>query len=796
MQPSRKSALQFHRGFHYRRGRRIAALLIFSLAMAAAMVQNADSMPEQQSNQSAPQQPAPSAPGMGADRTAPGQPKVRYPADVAGQIVADNAFRKFPKRDGWSQDLREVCRIRRASIATETVRLQKIAVESKSPFERAQAEFGLAELSAYLGDMNTAIQHWEAAYQIAQKSVPAGVPQLEEVLGAAYYHKSEMENDVYRSPGERCLFPPPLSMRFEKTGDSEQAIAHLLNFLKAKPGMVDSEWLLNLAYMSVGKYPGSVPKRDLIPLAPFESKQNTGRFVDVAHAAGLDLITMAGGIIVDDFDNDGLLDIITSSYDVCEPMHFFHNNGDGTFTERGAQAGLADQLGGLNMVQADYNNDGCMDILVLRGAWEFPIRKSLLRNNCDGTFTDVTGEAGLAEPATSTQTAVWVDIDNDGLLDLFVGNENSPSQLFRNKGDGTFEDISHHAGIDRTAFTKAVVAGDYDNDGYPDLYVSNLYSENFLYHNNHDRTFTDVGAKAGVQKPQQSFAAWFFDYDNDGLPDIFVNGYYFSADESIRSYLGLPHTADGGHLYKNLGDGTFKDVTAETGTGGVYMTMGANFGDVDNDGFLDIYLGNGGPEYGALAPNTLLRNDAGKKFMDITASSHTGDIHKGHGIGFADLDNDGNEDIIANLGGATLGDAHALRLFPTSGRHNDWISLKLVGVKTNRAAIGARIKVSLENKGLGTRSIYRTVGSGGSFGASPMEQHVGLGPNAGNVKIEIDWPVSKTHQTFANVHKNQAIEIQELAHDYKKLVRKRIRLGATNVHAAAHNKARGATLWR
>src|SRR5438128_2319861 len=120
--------------------------------------------------------------------------------------------------------------------------------------------------------------------------------------------------------------------------------------------------------------------------------------------------------------NNGLLDVAVSSYDVCQPLRFFHNNGDGTFTDRAAQAGLSRQLGGLNMVQADYNNDGCMDILVLRGAWEFPVRKSLLRNNCDGTFTDVTREAGLAAPATRTQAAVWADINHDGFLDLFVGN--------------------------------------------------------------------------------------------------------------------------------------------------------------------------------------------------------------------------------------------------------------------------------------------------------------------------------------------------------------------------------------
>lgn len=217
-------------------------------------------------------------------------------------------------------------------------------------------------------------------------------------------------------------------------------------------------------------------------------------------------------------------------------MHYFHNNADGTFTDRASQAGLSSQLGGLNMIQSDYNNDGCTDILVLRGGWEFSMRKSLLRNNCDGTFTDVTRAAGLSEPATRTQTAVWADIDNDGFLDLFVGNENGPSQLFRNKGDGTFEDISHSAGVDKIAFTKGVVAADYDNDGFVDFYVSNLYGGNFLYHNNHDRTFTEVSEKAGVHQPQsQSFATWFFDFDNDGWPDLFVTSYFFSADETRSS---------------------------------------------------------------------------------------------------------------------------------------------------------------------------------------------------------------------------------------------------------------------
>src|SRR5580704_18299057 len=160
------------------------------------------------------------------------------------------------------------------------------------------------------------------------------------------------------------------------------------------------------------------------------------------------------------------------------------------------QAGLSNQLGGLNMVAADYNNDGCMDLLVLRGGWELPMRKSLLRNNCDGTFTDVTQESGLGATVTQSQTAAFADVDNDGYLDLFIGNENTPSQLFRNKGDGTFEDISHAAGVDQTAFTKGVAAADYDNDGYVDFYVSNTVGANFLYHNNHDRTFTEIAKQA------------------------------------------------------------------------------------------------------------------------------------------------------------------------------------------------------------------------------------------------------------------------------------------------------------
>ena len=726
---------------------------------------------------------------MGVNRDLPLSAKgaLRFPVDIAGQVIANLLFQKFPKPVGWSQDLSEICRIRKQSLSNMVDRLEKRLdplhseqLSGEKPFDVIQEHYALAQLHAYQGNMDQAIKQWEAAYRIAAE-IPGGRPQLEEVLGTAHLHKAEIENGVYRTPGDRCLFPPRPGNPFPKyeiSSDSIKAIQYFTKYLETKPEDLEVKWLLNLAYMTLGKYPAAVPQKYLIPPSAFESKEDIGRFSDVAVAAGLKLFSMAGGVIVDDLENNGLLDVVTSSYDVCESMHYFHNNADGTFTDRTAQAGLAGQLGGLNMVQADYNNDGCTDILVLRGAWEFPMRKSLLRSNCDGTFTDVTREAGLAEPATSTQTAVWADIDNDGYLDLLVGNENGTSQLFHNKGDGTFEDISRAAGVDRKAFTKGVNAADYDNDGYVDFYVSNLYGGNFLYHNNHDRTFSEVSEQAGVHQPQsQSFATWFFDYDNDGWPDLFVTSYYFSLDESLRSYLGRPHNAETLKLFRNLGNGTFRDVTKEVGLDKIFLPMGANFGDVDNDGFLDIYLGTGGPEYGAMAPNALLRNQAGKYFADITASSGTGELHKGHGIAFADLGNNGHEDILLNSGGATPGDAHAFRVFRNPGNNNDWITVRLAGVKTNRSAIGARIKITVENESHAIRSIYRIVGSGGSFGASPLQQHIGLGKAVRIVNLEVDWPASKTRQSFSNVPKNQIIEIKEFATAYRELPHRIFGLG-------------------
>jgi tetratricopeptide (TPR) repeat protein len=721
---------------------------------------------------------------------------IRPSPEIGGISEAEAAIIDFPKSASWNKDPHTVCEIRNESLENMIDMAKGAlgagrtgALKGRAAIDIMQAHYGLGEVYAYEGDMDAALQQYVTSYEIAVSSVPAAILQMEEALGVAYLHKAEMENDVYHNPGERCLLPMSAVGSYHITEHSQKAVEYFEKYLEQKPNELEVQWLLNLAYMTLGKYPSGVPQKYLIPPSAFESKEDVGRFVDVANETGLKAFSTAGGVIVDDFENNGLLDVVTSGWASCGAMHYFHNNGDGTFTEQTAKAGLGDQVGGLNIMQTDYNNDGCIDILVLRGGWEWPQRKSLLRNNCDGTFTDVTVQAGLAQP-TSTQAAVWADVNNDGWLDLFVGNENGPAQLFLNQGDGTFKDIAVSAGVTRGGvFAKGVAAADYDNDGYIDLYVSNLNGDNLLYHNEHNNTFTEVASQAGVPGSRKGFATWFFDYDNDGLPDLFTTSYFNSIEESLRTYLGLPHNVATLKLYKNLGNGKFRDVTGETGLDKVFLPMGANFGDIDNDGYLDIYLGTGNPSYATVLPNVMLRNHDGKYFVDVTTSSGTGELHKGHAVAFADLANNGNEDLVTGIGGATIGDSHTLRVFKNPGHDNDWITLKLVGVKTNRVAIGARIKVNVQNQDQEARSIYRTVGSGGSFGSSPLQQHIGLGKDAKILSIEIDWSVSKTRQVFQNVDKNQFLEIHELSDTYVKLDRKPFRLRDSASQAGEHSSS-------
>ena len=595
--------------------------------------------------------------------------------------------------------------------------------------------------------------------------------------GMAALRLGEQENCLLNHNGDSCLFPIQGGGVHQLQRGAREAMATFDKVLEYNPTNLTARWLLNICCMTVGEYPDKVPPQMLIPPSAFASDYPLPRFPDGAAAAGIDVDDLAGGVVAEDFDGDGLLDILASSWNLRGQLRLFHNNGDGTFTERTREAGLWGLVGGLNMLQADYNNDGRPDVFILRGAWMGKAGhqpNSLLRNNGDGTFEDVTEEAHLLS-FHPTQTAAWFDFDGDGWLDLFIGNESygkevHPCELYRNNGDGTFTECAAASGVAVQAFVKGVGCGDYDNDGRPDLYLSCRDQWNLLLHNdgaatNHAREhpawrFTNVAKKAGVEEPLVSFPTWFFDYDNDGRLDIFVSGYSATVADVAADYLGRSNHGERARLYHNNGDGTFADVTRHIGLYKVLVAMGSNFGDLDNDGWLDFYLGTGDPEFTTLIPNRAFRNDGGTNFQDVTTAGGFGHLQKGHGIAFADFDNDGDQDIYSVMGGAYTGDNYRNALFVNPGNSNHWLTLKLEGTRSNRSAIGARIKVKVQTAG-GPRAIYKSVCSGGSFGASPLRQEIGLGAARGIESVEIFWPVTGTTQTFSGLQMDRFYRVRE-----------------------------------
>jgi len=694
---------------------------------------------------------------------------------VCGRGEVENYFRSAEKPTGYEQDLRANCLLR-ARMPYDALRelQQYVALAPQQTDKRdlqenvLRARYILGQIYSFLGNYGKAIEQFQTARELALTlgfKDQAGA--LEKILGIIRFRRGQVENWVAHHNPQSSVFPIPPGAQFTETTHTEEAITDFLQYLEQQPDDLEQKWFLNLAYMSLGKYPEAVPEKHRLPLSTFESKANIGRFVDVAPDLGVAVFAMAGSVIMDDFDNDGYLDLIISTGDHCQSLHYFHNNGDGTFEDRTAAAGLSKLYGGFSIFQADYNNDGWLDLYVARGAWETPVRHSLLRNNGDGTFTDVTVEAGInILPAIASQTAAWADYDNDGNVDLFVGAEYGPGHLFHNNGDGTFTDVSRQAGVDRTGFTKSAIWGDCDNDGYPELYVSNEGEENWLYHYNGDGTFREIARQMHVETPIWSFPVWFWDYDNDGWLDLYVSSHYESVSHVMRGYLRQPTTVEKHALYRNRKGRAFENVTREAGLDVVSMTMGANFGDIDNDGWLDFYLGTGAPSYGALVPNMMFHSVEGSHFVDITASSGTGSLQKGHGVAIGNLFHDGQPAIYVQLGGMVPGDRYYSALFKSPGNGNNWIDIKLTGVKTNRAAIGARIKLTVEDSAHQQRDIHRHVCSGGSFGSSPLQQLIGVGRATRIETLEIWWPTSQTRQTFHDVGLNQYIEVKEFAKEY------------------------------
>jgi hypothetical protein len=628
------------------------------------------------------------------------------------------------------------------------------------------------------GETEEAIKQFQKVLQQAtdpeyrQVVLPGFDTQTRERLALAYLRMGEQDNCIAGHTIESCLLPIQGKGIHTNQRGSRAAIQEYLSLLEKQPKHYSNRWLLNIAYMTVGEYPHNVPERWLIPPEAFESDYDIKRFYDVAPNLGLDVVGMAGGSIMEDFDGDGYLDIMASSWGLRDQLRYFRNNGDGTFTELTEAAGLKGITGGLNMCHADYNNDGYPDVIVLRGAWlnEHGLHpNSLLRNNGDGTFDDVTEEAGVLS-FHPTPTAAWGDYNNDGWIDLYIGNESTetshhPCELYHNNGDGTFTEVAAIVGVAAGGFVKGVAWGDYNNDGLLDIYVSRLYEPNILYRNEGKDasgrwSFKDVSAEAGVTEPIYSFPTWFWDFDNDGWLDIFVSGYYAPHGAVAADYLGLPTGAERPRLYRNNGDGTFTDVTKACNLYKVLYTMGCNFGDLDNDGFLDFYVSTGDPDFRSLMPNRMFRNAEGQYFQDVTASGGFGHLQKGNGVSFGDLDNDGDQDIYTVIGGLLPGDGFYNALFENPGHGNHWITLKLEGVQTNRAAIGARIKVSVSTENE-IRDIYATVTTGGSFGASSLQQEIGLGQATSIHEIEISWPTTGKVQIFKDVEMDQMLKIQE-----------------------------------
>ncbi len=652
---------------------------------------------------------------------------------------------------------------------------------------RLHEQLGTAELR--LGHERDAIKHFQRAYfvgkGIASAMPPGSASDTFFSLGVGYMRLGETENCCVQNTPESCLFPIRPSAYHTKAEGSREAIRALEQALKlthpGSPRYKQTQWLLNIAHMTLGQYPDRVPEEYLIPPQAIAPEEDFPSFPNVAKEAGINTYSLCGGAIADDFDNDGDFDLLVSSWEHTGQLRLFDNKGDGTFADRTKEANLTGLFGGLNMVQGDYNNDGHVDVYIMRGAWLGKYGRhpnSLLRNNGDGTFTDVTFLAGLADSHWPTQTAAWGDYDLDGDLDLYVGNEpvgtyNTDfstkefiaSQLFRNNGDETFTDVAAEAGVTNNRYAKGVVWGDYDNDRWPDLYVSNLNGENRLYHNNGDGTFTDVAQSLHVTGPTFSFPAWFWDSDNDGTLDIFVSAYIGRTNDLVDYYLDRPVTVEHPRLYRGNADG-FTDVADEMQVRLPSLPMGSNFGDLDNDGFLDFYLGTGDPNYQQLMPNIMYLNKSGQRFADVTISGGFGNLQKGHGVAFADFDQDGDQDVFEEMGGAFLGDRYYDVLYQNPGFGNHWLAIRLVGTKSNRSAIGCRIRVDIVEPGTpgepeSRRSIYRRVNSGGSFGANPLCQHIGVGRATRVDRVEVYWPASDTTQVLQDVPTDRTIRVVE-----------------------------------
>lgn len=657
--------------------------------------------------------------------------------------------------------------------------------------ERFQLQLRLGLELLRLGRVDDSIQSYDAAIATLERAgaqaPKESVAEAHFQRGIAHLRRGEDQNCCRkRTPGS-CIFPIEESGQHTDRDASEAAIREFTRALELAPLEsqlgIKARWTLNLANMTLGRWPDGVPEPWRIPAKAFASDVEFPRFPEVAQELGLGAVMLAGGAAAEDFDGDLRTDLFVTDSDTAGDPRLYLHAEDGSWKDRSEAANLAGLSGGLNVATGDYDGDGDVDVYVMRGAWWRDGGEhvdSLLSNDGHGRFLDVTFVAGMGGLAAPGQTAAWADYDSDGDLDLFVGHESEegrkyPSQLFQNQGDGRFVDRAAAAGVTNDRYAKGAVWGDFDEDGWIDLYVSNMAAPNRLYRNRGDGTFEDVAQKAGVGLPFSSFPCMAFDYDQDGHLDIWVAGFGGpnvppSVTDVAASYLGLAPRGELMRLYKGDGHGRFTEVAASMGLTKYTLPMGCNFGDVDGDGFEDLYLGTGYPFYEGLVPNLLLKNVGGKRFADVTTASGTGHLQKGHGVVIADLDDDGDLDIFERVGGAYPGDSYGNVCFRNPGFANRWLKVRLVGAKSNRFGVGARIDVDVIEGGR-TRTIHRTVGTGGSFGCNPLRQEIGLGRAERIAALRVRWPRGGLVQTFEGVPLDAAIRIEEGAEKFERTPR-------------------------
>ena len=644
--------------------------------------------------------------------------------------------------------------------------ISKVEPEKKiiTWFKYCQQLLKAGEIQTCINEIENLIIRQQLTYQdlITKDLLP-----IIDLLAISYLRQGEVNNCQNNHNSYSCILPLKDQAFHIDVNGSKKAIEIYTQIYKKFPND-NYKWLLNLANMTIGEHPNNVPERYRINYPNWNIEQKKIKaFKEVSLKLGIAQDGLSGGVSIDDFNNDGLLDIFITSYGMADQSKLYTNTSNG-FIDTTEEAGLTGIVSGLNCIHADYDNDGNIDIFVLRGAWlgeggNHP--NSLLKNNGDGTFTDITKSAGLLS-FHPTQTASWADVNNDGYLDLFIGNESNekqshPCELYINQKDGSFiEESSNYNLSSIEGFIKGVVFGDINNDKWPDLYISVMGGNNLLFKNNFGK-FENISKTAGVQGPNFSFPTWFWDVNNDGFNDILVASYDTRnlqnvAGDFVKELQGEKVLSDKSKLYINNGDETFSEQSNAFNIDKSFYAMGSNFGDLDNDGWLDFYIGTGSPEFTSVVPNRMFRNVDGISFEEVTSAGGFGHIQKGHGVSFADLDNDGDQDIYAVLGGAYEGDNYPNVCFENPTFENNWVILNLEGVQSNRSAIGTKLKLDLDNG----RTIFYTINTGGSFGANSLQAEIGLGQSKLIQTLTIIWPSSDT-QIFNSVAVNKKHKLSE-----------------------------------